>query len=139
MLSAASQRDNRARFVGGFLSLPAIWLAPLILNAMPQRDFVIWLDGGMYIAVDFATSGPTMLSFVVRLVFTDDSGQHTIARYDTAHGTAHRDLVSPRDRLVEKRWLIDLDFPEALEYAVRDFKTNYARYLEIWRKAQGLL
>jgi hypothetical protein len=48
-----------------------------------------------------------MLSFVVPLVFTDDSGQHTIARYDTAHGTAHRDLVSPRDRLFEKRWLID--------------------------------
>ena len=35
---------------------------------MPQRDFVIWLDHGMYITVDFATAGPVMLSFVVRLV-----------------------------------------------------------------------
>ena len=106
---------------------------------MPQRDFVIWLDGGMYIAVDFTTSGPTMLSFVVRLVFAGDFDQHTIARYDTARGTAHRDLVNPRDRLVEKKWLIDVDFPEALEYADRNFKTNYARYLEIWCKAQGRL
>ena len=106
---------------------------------MPQRDFVIWLDYGMSITVDFTTAGPTMLSFVVRLVLVDEDGQHTVARYDTAHGTAHRDLVSPRDRLVEKRWLIDLDFPEALEYAVSDFKTNHVRYLEIWRKAQGRL
>jgi hypothetical protein len=59
MLSAASQRGYCARFFGGFLSLPAIRLAPLIPNEMPQRDFVIWLDGGMYIAVDFTTSGPT--------------------------------------------------------------------------------
>ena len=73
------------------------------------------------------------------MVLVDEDGQHTVARYDTAHGTAHRDLVSPRDRLVEKRWLIDLDFPEALEYAVSDFKTNHVRYLEIWRKAQGRL
>ena len=106
---------------------------------MPQRDFVIWLGDGMYIAVDFTTSGPKMLSFVVRLVFADDSGERTIARYDTAHGTAHRDLVNPSNRLVEKKWLIDLDFPDALEYAVRDFKSNHARYLEIWRKAQSRL
>lgn len=106
---------------------------------MPQRDFVIWLGDGMYIAVDFTTSGAKMLSFVVRLVFADDSGEHTIARYDTAHGTAHRDLVNPRNRLVEKKWLVDLDFTDALEYAIRDFRTNYARYLEIWRKAQGRL
>ena len=104
---------------------------------MPQRDFVIWLDQGLYITVDFTSSGPAMLSFVVRLVLVDENGEHTIARYDTAHGTAHRDLVNPRNRLVEKKWLIDLDFTDAMEYAVRDFKINHARYLEIWCKAQG--
>jgi hypothetical protein len=67
----------------------------------------------------------------------DEDGEHTIARYDMAHGTAHRDLVNPSNRLVEKKWLIDLDFTDAMEYAVRDFKTNHARHLEIWCKAQG--
>jgi hypothetical protein len=43
-----------------------------------------------------------MLTFVVRLVWTDEDGSHTIARYDTAHGTAHRDLVNPSNRLIEK-------------------------------------
>jgi hypothetical protein len=106
---------------------------------MPQRDFIIWLDHALYVAVDFTTQGRNMLTFVVRLVWTDEDGSHTIARYDTAHGTAHRDLVNPSNRLIEKKWLIDLDFADALEYAVRDFKTNHARYLENWIKAKKRL
>jgi len=78
----------------------------------------------MYIAVDFETDGPRMVSFVVRLVFTNDQGEHTMARYDTAHGTAHRDLLTPANRLREKRWMTNVDFFRALDYAVKDFKKN---------------
>ena len=29
-----------------------------VVLIMPQRDFIIWLEGGMFIAVDFETAGP---------------------------------------------------------------------------------
>lgn len=97
---------------------------------MPQRDFIIWLDHGLLITVDFETDGPRMVSFVVRLVYTDKDGEHTIARYDTAHGTAHRDLLTPSNRLREKKWMSNGDFFRALDYTTEDFKKNYASYLQ---------
>jgi hypothetical protein len=39
-----------------------------LTSVIPQRDFIIWLDHGLYIAVDFTTQGRNMLTFVVRLV-----------------------------------------------------------------------
>ncbi len=105
---------------------------------MPQRDFIIWLEGGMYITVDFETDGPRMVSFVVRLVFSNDQGEHTMARYDTAHGTAHRDLLTPANRLREKRWMSNVDFFRALDYDITDFKKNHASYLQKWLAAKRL-
>ena len=104
---------------------------------MPQRDFIIWLDHGLLITVDFETDGPRMVSFVVRLVYTDQDGEHTIARYDTAHGTAHRDLLTPSNRLREKKWMSNVDFFRALDYAIEDFKAKHAEYLEKWLRAKG--
>ena len=105
---------------------------------MPRKDFIIWLEHGLFIAVDFETDGPRMVSFVVRLVFTDDHGEHTIARYDTAHGTAHRDLLTPANRLREKKWMSNVDFFRALDYAIKDFKENHASYLQKWLAAKRL-
>ena len=105
---------------------------------MPRKDFIIWLEHGLFIAVDFETDGPRMVSFVVRLVFTDGHGEHTIARYDTAHGTAHRDLLTPANRLREKKWMSNVDFFRALDYAIEDFKENHASYLQKWLAAKRL-
>jgi len=70
---------------------------------MPQRDFIIWLDHGLLITVDFEADGPRMVPFVLRLAHTDQDGEHTIARYDKARGTAHRALLTPSNRLREKK------------------------------------
>jgi hypothetical protein len=71
-------------------------------------------------------------------VFTDDHGEHTVARYDTAHGTAHRDLLTPANRLREMRWMSNVDFFRALDYAIEGLKINYAIYLQKWLAAKRL-
>jgi hypothetical protein len=99
---------------------------------MPQKDFVIWLNETTYIAVDFTTVQGIMVSFVIRLMIITQDGEHNVARYDTAHGTPHRDIISPTNRVIQKDWLIDLEFHDAMAYGIDDFKQNHEIYIEKW-------
>lgn len=99
---------------------------------MPQKDFVIWLNEDTYIAVDFTTVQGIIISFVIRLMLISEEGEHNLARYDTAHGTPHRDIVSPSNRVTQKDWLTDLEFQDAMAYGINDFKENHENYVEKW-------
>ena len=57
-----------------------------------------------------------------------------MARYDTAHGCPHLDLVDARGRLLEKRWLLGMSLEDALQYAIDDFNENYKHYFEDFKK-----
>ena len=87
----------------------------------------------MFVAVDFATAQGRVISFVVRLMVIEDDDEYSIARYDTAHGSPHRDRLDRRGALVEKEWLAGLDLDSALNFAVEDFKENYERYYKAWK------
>jgi len=52
-----------------------------------------------------------------------------VARYDTAHGKPHLDLLSASGTLKAKRWLDVDNFEQALTLAIEDFKLNYEEYL----------
>jgi hypothetical protein len=82
--------------------------------------------------VDFTTVQGIMISFVIRLMLITEEGEHNVARYDTAHGTPHRDIVSPANRVTQKDWLTDLEFHDAMAYGIGDLKENYGNYIEKW-------
>ena len=76
------------------------------------------------------------MDFVVRLmVYRNDGEVEVVARYDTAHGLPHLDQLKQGGRLIEKTWLPHLDFNEACEYAIREFKANHDTCLQRWRDA----
>jgi hypothetical protein len=76
------------------------------------------------------------MDFVVRLmVYRNDGEVEVVARYDTAHGLPHLDQLKQGGRLIEKTWLPHLDFNEAYEYALAEFKANHGYYLQRWRDA----
>ena len=50
-------------------------------------------------------------------------------RYDTAHGMAHRDLLTPGGEVI-KTPLFTRDYNEALTFAENDLKANWALYKE---------
>jgi hypothetical protein len=58
---------------------------------------------------------------------------YNVARYDTAHGTPHRDILTRSNKIIEKRWLVDMDFDAALTCAINDFKQNYESYIANWK------
>ena len=96
---------------------------------MPSKLYTIWLNPTTYIVVDFQSLEGEILAFVVRLVRVVSDEHLDVARYDTAHGRPHRDLVSIRGRLRKKSWLKNADFKESLTYAIEDFKNNYETYI----------
>jgi len=72
--------------------------------------------------------------FCVRLMIEEDGSTFCIARYDTAHGVAHRDILNRRGQVIEKRWFPDIPFEEVLNLATDDFKLNYSQYETTWEK-----
>ena len=93
-----------------------------------RKFFEISLAQGNFIAIEFSIHRGQVLSFVIRLMARTENGDQCVARYDTAHGQAHRDIVSPSGRLLQKDWLIDMSFAEAANYAIHDFKDNHEAY-----------
>jgi hypothetical protein len=52
-----------------------------------------------------------------------------VARYDSAHGRAHLDVLDWDGRVVEKHWLPEgTDYGAALTDGIRDFLQNWAAY-----------
>jgi len=52
---------------------------------------------------------------------------YPVARYDTAHGFAHRDLLA-RNGTVRKTPLFNQDYNDALTFAENDLKSNWRYY-----------
>ena len=101
---------------------------------MPQKDYVNWLAEEIFLAVDYETHAGRVVSFVVLLMIQHEGSICNVARYDTAHGTPHRDILSKSNLVIEKYWLDDMEFDEALTYAIDDFKENYENYIAAWKK-----
>ena len=96
---------------------------------MPDKDYEITLAPGNRIVVSIKMVGGRAVSFVVRLTVRTNGKESDVARYDTAHGWPHLDLLGPTGRVKEKRWLDVDDFETALTHAIEDFKVNYEKYL----------
>lgn len=96
---------------------------------MPQKDFIIWLTGAVYIAVDFVTVSGTITLFKVRLMWVTDEGEFNVARYDTAHGTPHLDVNGRRKGQLRKEWRAGFSPEQVLTTAIQDFRQNYESYI----------
>ncbi len=72
----------------------------LNVKTMARRQFQFWLDDSTYVVVDLLLLQGVVLSFVVRLMAARAGGDVNVARYDTAHGVAHRDELGARTGLV---------------------------------------
>ncbi|MHB8523806.1 MAG: DUF7718 family protein [Limisphaerales bacterium] len=95
---------------------------------MPDKAYRIYLEKGFVIAVSIQMADGRVVGFVVRLLRGEGGNERDVARYDTAHGWPHLDLLTPTGDLREKRWMKARTFGEALTLAVEDFRLNYENY-----------
>ena len=99
---------------------------------MPTKDFRIWINETTYIVVDLGMVRGRVVSFVVRLMKIENEKGFNVARYYTAHGVPHRDVLGRRKGLIRKDWLFDVLVDVALQDAIADFKVNYENYIKIF-------
>jgi hypothetical protein len=96
---------------------------------MPDKGYRIFLENGFVIAVSIQMVEGRVVGFVVRLIHISGQNERDLARYDTAHGLPHLDLLGQDGKLKEKRWLQGVSFEQALTAAIEDFKENHEKYL----------
>ena len=61
---------------------------------------------------------------------------YPVARYDTSHGFAHRDIMNMNGSVV-KTPLFALDYNDALTFAESDLKLNWGYYKRIFVEGQN--
>ncbi len=97
---------------------------------MPDKEYSLLLASDCRLVVSIRMVGGKVVSFVVRLVRIGENSDVDVARYDTAHGAPHLDILGSGGVLKQKIWLDVDSFEEALTLAIEDFKRNYEKYLE---------
>ena len=100
---------------------------------MPSKDYRIWLSEGAYIAVELLMIRGRVVSFVVRLMIAERDREVNVARYDTAHGAPHRDVLGQKHGLLQKTWYLDQDLGEVLRIAVNDFRQHHEDYIAVYK------
>ena|SRR3990172_2261313 len=101
---------------------------------MPLESYRIWLRDGLFLHVAFVQVGGEVVAFAVVLVMETAEGLVNVARYDTAHGMPHRDVLGRRKGLLSKHWFPSVPFNRVLDLAIADFKTNHEGYLRIYEE-----
>ena len=86
-----------------------------------QHEFFKFLDDGDTIRVGFDQERGRILDFSVQLECWIDDRWRPVARYDTAHGFAHRDILGCSGEVVEKAPLPQTwTMKRVLAYAISD-------------------
>ncbi len=99
---------------------------------MPDETHIIRLDPLGPIdnrpRVRIVTERGRVLLFSVQYEASIGARLVAVARYDSSHGVAHRDLLDRDGHNVDKRWFPGLPLGQALDFAILDFKTDWRRY-----------
>jgi len=98
---------------------------------MPYREFEVPLDddAAEWLRLRITTERGNVEAFTVQYETTVEGERLPVARYDGAHGYAHRDLLDRRGRMIDKLRLPGgPTYKEALELGRRDLLANWPRY-----------
>ena len=95
---------------------------------MPRKDWIKNLPDGFTIYARRTTTRGEMTDFAVVLIY----GGECIARFDTAHGFAHKDVLGRKSALIRKEKYDNLSVKEAFEHAINDLSENYEAYLQFF-------
>lgn len=72
----------------------------------------------------------SVVRFTVQYETVVDGQVYPVVRYDTAHGTAHRDRMDRRGRVVEKMWMPGRSYAEIATEAIATIKASWQRERE---------
>lgn len=96
------------------------------------RFFTVPVDEDLVIEVEFGLTKDLPVPFVVRLMAEVEGKSVCISRFDSAHLSEppHRDVLGLRAGLLCKEFYDELDYCDAVRYAIKDFKDHGPEYYE---------
>ena len=100
---------------------------------MAHKEFIRDINGQSRLRVFIVTTRGEVRQFTVQLETLIKGNWTPVARYDTAHGFAHLDILHPRGRQ-KKLHMQETDLNKALEIAFTDFLTNAESYIGQYMK-----
>ena len=75
---------------------------------MPDSAFNIWLENDVRILIIRSTQKGRYVSFAVFLTIQTEQGWVDVARFDTAHGIPHQDVLGKKAGFLQKIWYDDI-------------------------------
>ena len=96
------------------------------------RFFAVPVNEDLVIEVEFGLTRGLPVPFVVRLTAEVDGRSVCVSRFDSAHLSEppHRDVLGLRAGLLCKEFYDELDYSDAVRYAITDFKENGSEYYD---------
>ncbi len=87
------------------------------------------------VEVTFDKDQGRVVAFMVNYVATFQGSDHSVVRYDTAHGFPHKDICRPEGTVDHKERMAGNDLLALADEAIEDVKRNwgvYRRRFERW-------
>jgi hypothetical protein len=97
------------------------------------KEFFRDINGQSRLRVLIVIERGRVKKFTVQLEVLIGESWTPVARYDTAHGFAHLDILHPK-RAQDKIQVREVDFNEALEIAFADLLANWEVYISQYMK-----
>ena len=104
---------------------------------MKEKVFIRWLGSVDRSRQLLQIDGGRIVGFVVQYETFIAGEWKPVVRYDTAHGFAHKDILSPTGE-TEKKISVSFSYNDAFTNAELDIKVSWQRYKdEYLRKVKG--
>lgn len=108
---------------------------------MGNQQYEKYINSKNYISVSFQTEKKMVTRFAVKLLCFIDKRWYEVIRYDSGHGTPHKDILLPDGSVERKVWYRYLDNNEALDYALDEINEQYEYFrwrFEKWLRKKDL-
>ena len=105
-----------------------------VLSLMPDSAFNIWLENNVRILVIRSTQKGRYVSFAVVLTMQTEQGWVDVARFDTAHGIPHQDILGKKAGLLQKIWYDDISPKEVFHLAITTFQKDYELIINAFKR-----
>jgi len=96
--------------------------------------FIVPVNDRLVIEVEYSMQDGIPFPFVVRLMTEREEKKICVSRFDSSHREEppHQDIMGIRKGLIEKVFYPDLDYRDAVAYAIAEFKFHGQDLLEIF-------
>ncbi|HWV34641.1 MAG TPA: hypothetical protein VNZ55_03355 [Thermomicrobiales bacterium] len=108
---------------------------------MSSKQFEIDIAFGVLIRVRYTATQGKVDHFTAQLELYDDTGETPVwlpvVRYDSAHGEAHIDYLTPQGVTYKKQWLaLRWPYNSALDVAINELRRDSAAHIIRFRTMQ---